>query len=947
MGYAMTTLQTPNSKLQTLNCKLQTPNFLMQYLLESAFCLALLYTFYLVVLRRETFFQLNRAYLMLAPLVALTVPALNLKLTKPAPQEAVSTISVSAAQPNLPNHTWVALVENMSAAPAGIEQVWEKPLFNLTLGEVSWWVYLAVASVLVLRLLVQLARMLIFLRRCRLEKSGDVVLATGPQNTPLASFFGFVFWHPGSADNHEQRLMLDHEMVHVRQWHSMDILCIELLIALQWFNPLLHLYRRSLREVHEYIADEQVVRKTGSAYTYAKLLAHSHVSRTAVDVRPVLVNTFHSELKKRLIMLAQQPTPPAQRFKMLLVLPVLVFLMSLFSFRLVEEIPAARELVQTMESYQQHLAEVVIAAEKPAEPLPYTLYWGALQIKLELNPVTGQYAGEAFVSPEVFREAVKREPRMWNGKSLEQHLSLHVNGLEVRSDYYNEEVYLACKSKLVEHTAALSEEDMVTLTLELPGNLKAVMRVGLGELSPDWIKQKDGQQTNWGDDPLGMFFDFGPLLQSVLWDKRDMTTKTAVSEKTFWELMQTPPVMVFTDGSKETVTQNLALWLIDGEGIVLSRVPEGPSGLDWQGMADKLESLRDKLKPGVKAGIYRIFTAEERKSGDETRSRLLLALTIVEEINPLLFVNRNDKSNYQLMWGDYSRRFTNTYGMSFWDGVSQESRMYTYAPSTAHPWYMSKKDFERLLKEKPAFNHEDSLVNSFTFNLVHNGKTYIYHPDKTYNKDFIEIPSNLRFERLATEVQNGDVIRLEGMTANKHPYRHVVVPQSLLKTFDETLIITEYNAIDVAHDKGPVRLTLSTKEAKRLQGEWKGKSGAWFQYGDIDLSLATQDIIIRDDPPKAPLPSATAAIGSMKLSVSPNPMRENAAITLVSSATGAGYLNIADAAGRVAYRQKVTYDRAGEPVTYVVQRDDLTVPGMYVVTVELGRKVASCKLVVE
>lgn len=913
----------------------------MQYLLESAFCLALLYTFYHVVLRRETFFQINRAYLLLAPLVALMVPALNLRLEKPAPPEVVSAIPEAAAQQTLPNDAWLALVENMSAAPAGVEQVWEKPLFNLTLGEVAWWIYLLVASVLVLRLLVQLTRMLLFLRRCRLEKSGEVVLATGPKNTPLSSFFGFVFWHPGSENNDEQHLMFEHEMVHVRQWHSLDILFIELLIALQWFNPFLYIYRRSLREVHEYIADEQVVLKTGSAYNYAKLLAKRYVSRPAVEVQPILVNTFHSELKKRLTMLAQQPSHPARRAKLLLVLPVFALLMTLFAFRLVEEIPAANKLMESVETYEQGLAEFVVLSDKSAEPVPYALYWGALQVKLEYNQVTGAYNGEALASPEILREVVKREPRIWNGKGLEQHVRLRFNNVEVRSDYQNEDVYLEYKRKLVERVGKLSEKDVVSLELELPGNQKAVVRIGLGEPTPEWIKAKDMKQVDWSNDPLGLFADFGPRMQSVLWDGRDMKLKTALSEETFWSVIKSPPVVVFTDGSMETVTQNLALLLVGEDGHLVSRVPDGAPGMSWQEFSAKLDSLRHEIKPGVSVGIYRVLTPEERQTGDNTRSRVLLAVGIVTETNPLVFLKRDEKSDFRLTWGDYVRSMTNEYGLAYWDGYSHETIMYADAPSTATPWYLSKKAFERLVKETPQFYHEDSLVANVTFFLVHNGKTYSYFPN------YSDLPLK-KPEHLAAEVQNGDVIRLEMLSATYRPYRQVIVPRKLLKTLEETVITTEYSAIDVALDQGPVRLTIAKRDFDRLKDKWRGQPDVWFQYGDIHLGRATQEIIIRDDPPKAPLTRTAAETnGAIKLSVSPNPMRENAVITLVSPVTGVGHLGIVDASGRVAFRQKVRCDRAGELVTFVVQRQELSVPGVYVATVELGGKVGVCRLVVE
>jgi hypothetical protein len=246
---------------------------MLLYLLESGFCLACLYAFYLLALRRETFFQANRLYLVLAPAFSLLAPAIQVKLAvEPLPAQKTTIIA----------YVPQAMHRVQTAVPDAVNEALARPLWAFSVGDVAWGLYLAVAGLLALRLLVQLIRMMRYLLRARSRNA----TADG---IPVASFFGFIIWAPQAEAGAARRLMWEHELVHVRQWHSLDVVLLEALIVVQWFNPLLYLYRRSLREVHEFIADEVVVRRTGSRRAYAELLV-SQTCRQAAAAPRRLVN---------------------------------------------------------------------------------------------------------------------------------------------------------------------------------------------------------------------------------------------------------------------------------------------------------------------------------------------------------------------------------------------------------------------------------------------------------------------------------------------------------------------------------------------------------------------------------------------------------------------------------------------------------------------------------
>ena len=380
------------------------PMLTIQYLLESAFCLSCLYLLYRLLLHRETFFQWNRAYLLLAPVIACLIPALHFQIE---PVKAPAVVPLPAL--DLP-----VLVRQAQAAPQAVGQALEQPLWSLPLGEVLRWFYLLGAGILLVRLVWQVSRLLRYIRTCRGRAQDGVLLSAGPANAPLASFFGFVFWRPGDANDTEQRLLFEHEMVHVQQRHSLDLILMEILIALQWFNPLLYMYRRSLRAVHEYIADDYVVRRTRQRYAYAQLLVRRQ--HTGNGAQPGLVNTFHSQIKNRLIMLAKHPSCPSRRAKYLFALPLFAALLLLFSFRLVERLPEAKNTAALVQNYAIRLAEITVTA--PKTDAPYIFYWGQFQCRLARDAANDRYAGSVRLTLEDFRASVTAAPYLWDGKAV-------------------------------------------------------------------------------------------------------------------------------------------------------------------------------------------------------------------------------------------------------------------------------------------------------------------------------------------------------------------------------------------------------------------------------------------------------------------------------------------------------------------------------------------------
>ena len=290
---------------------------------------------YYVFLRRHTFLTVNRAYLLLSAVLSLTLPQASL------PTETAETLPIPMGVIMLP----VSVVATAPVEPTGPD--W------MLLG---MWGYGVVALVLLLRLAIQSGRVLRLIRQSERQVREDYVLVLPrDQTTPTFSFFRYVVLNPADVGN---GLILSHELVHVRQHHSADVLGIATLRAVFWPVLALTFVERALRHVHEFLADRAASgRRSGfPAASGSHMISHQpDYARFLVEysfgVRPdVLTNGFFnpSLLKQRILMLHQRATNRWALGKYVLVLPLALGLLAMTTAR--EEIAAVVTQVATQET---------------------------------------------------------------------------------------------------------------------------------------------------------------------------------------------------------------------------------------------------------------------------------------------------------------------------------------------------------------------------------------------------------------------------------------------------------------------------------------------------------------------------------------------------------------------------------------------------------------------
>lgn len=280
----------------------------MLYHLYVALIWTVFYGLFVWLFQRETFHTVNRLYLLGSLLVGLVLPQLPIFSipvdSGEAPVFVLEPILASRTAVETVAHTWVSRV-------TAIERFF-------------WIIYGAGIGVNGYRFLSgawQLWRLMHQMGWTKSEKGYRVVEVPGLA-TPF-SFFNILFWGaPATASEADRALMRAHEMAHIRQWHSIDVFCIEVLGVFFWWNPLIYFYKRALRTVHEHLADEAALRQTDTQH-YGRLLIGQAQSGPVL----ALANHFtHSQLKQRILMMMQAKSKPVRRWKYVLFLPVTLLL---------------------------------------------------------------------------------------------------------------------------------------------------------------------------------------------------------------------------------------------------------------------------------------------------------------------------------------------------------------------------------------------------------------------------------------------------------------------------------------------------------------------------------------------------------------------------------------------------------------------------------------------
>jgi TonB family protein len=288
--------------------KTKAMNNIIPYLVQSAVTLMALYTVYWLFLRKDTFFHVNRFYLLLTLLFSLIIPFFDIRLF---PDSPVSSMFI--------------LLDPVIITPEKLEKVSSA---HLSWIEIAGVIYLTGVAIFTLRLMIQLIQLVMIVRRNDITRQEGMNIVFVDRGYSPFSFFNLVFIRKEYYFDGKLTPVLSHEQVHIRQYHTLDLLVMEIVTIVQWFNPFVWFLGRSLKGIHEFLADEGVLKKGFLKSDYQSLILNEAMGLQVNN----LTNNFNvSLIKKRIIMMTKSRSGRWAVSKLLITLPAILCLGLFFS----------------------------------------------------------------------------------------------------------------------------------------------------------------------------------------------------------------------------------------------------------------------------------------------------------------------------------------------------------------------------------------------------------------------------------------------------------------------------------------------------------------------------------------------------------------------------------------------------------------------------------------
>lgn len=289
-------------------------NGFVNYLFESGISLGLFTLLYLLLLQQETFFRWNRYFLLGGLFFSLALPFVRLQVYQPHP----------VMLPEVTVLPYRNLLETISVYGNSVSESIVR-----TVSASTWFigVYAAGFVFFSIRLLIRLVQLRKLIRGAEVIREQGIRLVILEEDTGPFSFLSYIFVGRQVKQQKGWEKMLAHEMEHVRQGHSFDILILEILTAFQWCNPFFWLLKRVLRENHEYLADQEVLRHEADPSFYRQVL----LTRFIGPQMRMAHHLNYSLIKKRLKMMSKIKSSRLSNIKILSGILIAIALIVVFA----------------------------------------------------------------------------------------------------------------------------------------------------------------------------------------------------------------------------------------------------------------------------------------------------------------------------------------------------------------------------------------------------------------------------------------------------------------------------------------------------------------------------------------------------------------------------------------------------------------------------------------
>ncbi|APY10581.1 blaR1 peptidase M56 family protein [Seonamhaeicola sp. S2-3] len=307
---------------------------MVQYVIQTiAFQLFFLMV-YDFLLKKETFFNWNRAYLLGTALLSLLIPLIKIERFKyVVSQEYIISLPEIFLGNTKQQEPDVIVLDPVIILPKTFWS-WELMFF---LGALIAMMLLSFKFLKVYKLLLKNPK----------KKVGNLHIINLLKSNVAFSFFKYIFLGELINEN-EKKAILKHEMVHVKQYHSLDLLFFEVLRILFWFNPLVYMYQNRIGELHEFLADAQAVKTENKNTYYQNLLSQVFDTKKISFINPFFKQSL---IKKRIVMLQKSKSKQINLLKYALLIP-LVFGMLIYTSCAQEQVKNSTEQLSISEQIE-------------------------------------------------------------------------------------------------------------------------------------------------------------------------------------------------------------------------------------------------------------------------------------------------------------------------------------------------------------------------------------------------------------------------------------------------------------------------------------------------------------------------------------------------------------------------------------------------------------------
>lgn len=287
---------------------------MIEYIIESTLCFVTFYIIYEVFFKQYTNYKVNRILLLFSTIFSVLVPLLKISLTTIPFKETSPTNRIIE---NLPVSNYIPISDLTTISP--IEDN------SISISSILIGIYIVITVLLLCRFAFHLRTLYSKWKISEKVNYKGHTLSLIEEKIPPFTFFQAIFINKEVyIKNTIKEELIIHEIAHKYQWHSIDILYIELLQAFFWFNPLVYLFSKKIKANHEYLADDFVVRCGIDSKEYANQILNHTFPHKIAGFASAFNN--HLTIKNRLIMLSKFQDKKPTAYRLIILIPILLLL---------------------------------------------------------------------------------------------------------------------------------------------------------------------------------------------------------------------------------------------------------------------------------------------------------------------------------------------------------------------------------------------------------------------------------------------------------------------------------------------------------------------------------------------------------------------------------------------------------------------------------------------